>query len=307
MKKIKTTEEIAGKFLGQKIEGKDTYSPEFLVAVPRQENRTYLGLDDKHYPDGFDTFFAYEFNGLTNSGVPFNRVCKITYPSSSWAIVESKSLKLYLNSFAMTRLGDTFAEALKKAKKMIRTDLNNLLKTMVTVSFIDESSERKNLFGNYVDLYDVVENVDLLGIDQYNENKSILQVNSQRCVNSTHEFVFHSLRSNCRVTGQPDHGDIFIRYTSQKEIIPESLIKYLCSFRAEHHFHEEVTECCFTRLAEILDAEDELLVTALYTRRGGIDINPCRWQNLDRSEEYGDITALSRSDVFTRYEKNLKQ
>lgn len=304
----KSTDKIAGKFLGQKVAGKDQYSPEFLVAVPRQENRTYLGLDKERYPEGFDTWYAYEWSALTNSGVPINRVCKIVYPSSSLSIVESKSLKLYLNSFSMTKLGDTFEEVLRKAKKIINRDLINLLNTGVQVSFIAESSSREYLFEGYKDLYDEIRNVDGLEVKEYNENKTLLKVSNQYKPQVPREYVFHSLRSNCRVTGQPDWGDVFIRYTSSKDITPESLVKYLCSFRNEHHFHEEVVECIFTRLSEILEKDDELIVTALYTRRGGIDINPCRYQNLSfQKSDYSDITNLAKQGVFTRYAKNLKQ
>src|SRR5574344_1928139 len=303
----KIVEEIAGKFLGQKVSGKDQYAPEFLVAVPRQDNRTYLGLNDEHFPDGFDTWYAYEFSGITNSGMPFNRVCKLTYPSSSRNIVESKSLKLYLNSYAMTKLGDTFEECLRKAKRMISQDLSKLLGTKVVVSFLDENSTRKSIFGNYNELTDTISCVDKISVTNYTENKNLLKISPQFSVRYPRQVVFHSLRSNCRVTHQPDWGDIFIRYTSDRDIDPVSLVKYLCSFRNEFHFHEEIVECCFARLSEILEKDDELLVTALYTRRGGIDINPCGDQNLDTTEEYLDIQALSKAGIFTRYEKNLKQ
>ena len=299
-----STEEIAGKFLGKKVEGKSQYDPSFLVAVPRQENRTYLGLNSEKYPEGFDTWYGYEFTALTNSGVPLNRVIKITYLSSSIAIVESKSLKLYLNSFNMTRLGDTFEEVLEKAREMIREDLSKLLETEVMVSFIDETSDRVSIFEDYKDLYKVVKNVDKLSVTEYKENKDLLEVIPRNGLKQEHKLVFHSLKSNCRVTHQPDYGDLFIKYVSTKYITEESLVKYLCSFRNEFHFHEEIVECAFTRLSEILDQDDELVVTALYTRRGGIDINPCRYQNFNIGS---DISSLESPSVFSRYLNNIKQ
>lgn len=301
------TEDIAGKFLGKKVEGKSIYDPSFLVAVPRQENRTYLGLDEQHFPEGFDTWHGYEFTALTANGLPLNRVIKIVYPSSSPSIVESKSLKLYLNSFAMTRLGDTFDEVLEKAQEMITADLSKLLETNVQVSFIGELSSRKEIFGSFTHIL-AGTNPSGIVVTEYNENPAILKVKETgrgRIVN----FVFHSLRSNCRVTHQPDYGDIFISYSSEKEIDKESLIKYLCSFRNEWHFHEEVLECAFTRLSNLLDPEDGLMVTALYTRRGGIDINPCRYQNLYKLSPVllKDIESLADPEVFTRYTRNIKQ
>lgn len=298
----KSVEEIAGKFLGQKVEGKSQYDPSFLVAVPRQENRTYLGLSAENYPEGFDTWYGYEFTALTNSGVPLNRVIKLTYPSSSPSIVESKSLKLYLNTFAMTRLGDTFEEVLSKAQEMIVADLSKLLETEVKVSFLDEKSTKEIIFEGYKDIYECVADADKLVITEYNENKNLLEIDDTYNLKFTNRLVFHSLKSNCRVTHQPDFGDIFIKYRSKKHISEESLIKYLCSFRNEFHFHEEIVECCFTRLSEILDKDDCLVVTALYTRRGGIDINPCRYQNYNIGSE-----SLRAPNVFSRYFNNIKQ
>lgn len=303
------TEEIAGKFLGKKVEGKSIYDPSFLVAVPRQENRTYLGLDEQHFPEGFDTWYGYEFTALTNKGLPLNRVIKIVYSSSSPSIVESKSLKLYLNTFAMTKLGDTFDEVLKKAQEMITADLSKLLETNVFVSFIDEDSGREDIFGYFADiLYGLQGNE--FEVTEYEENPSLLQLNETDGVDDRiHHYVFHSLKSNCRVTHQPDFGDVFIYYKSKKEINEESLIKYLCSFRHEFHFHEECCEAIFTRLKTILNPEDPLMVTALYTRRGGIDINPCRYQNSGkiRGAVRQDINSLSGFGLFTRYKQNIKQ
>lgn len=304
------TEDIAGKFLGKKVEGKSIYDPSFLVAVPRQENRTYLGIDETNCPEGFDTWYGYEFTAITNSGVPLNRVIKIVYPSSSPSIVESKSLKLYLNTFAMTKLGDTFEEVLAKAQEMIKSDLSKLLETDVQVSFLNEDSCQRRIFGEFKDLYTTLQEADcnpaLLNVTEYNENKGLLKISGGQNTYMEHYHVFHSLKSNCRVTHQPDFGDIFIYYKSQNIIDEESLVKYLCSFRNEFHFHEEIVECCFTRLSEILDHEDELMVTALYTRRGGISIQPCRYQNID----YVDATGmgwLKDANTFTKYALNIKE
>lgn len=301
------TEEIAGKFLGKKVEGKSIYDPSFLVAVPRQENRTYLGIDETNCPDGFDTWYGYEFTALTDSGHPINRAIKIVYPCTNPSIVESKSLKLYLNSFAMTKLGSTFEEVLAKAKQMIVDDLSKALETNVQVSFLDRKSDRKNIFGYFDDIYEGM-NGNEFEVTEYHENPGLLKVR-EGDGGKMKMFVFNSLRSNCKITAQPDHGDIFIAYSSKKEIDKESLVKYLCSFRGENHFHEEIDSCCFARLRAILDPEDPLMVTALYTRRGGIDINPCRYQNLEKLSPVlqEDIKCLAEPDLFTRYEFNVKQ
>ena len=299
----KSVEEIAGKFLGKRVEGKSQYDPSFLVAVPRQDNRTYLGLSPENCPKGFDTWYGYEFTSLTESGLPFNRVIKIVYPSTSPSIVESKSLKLYLNSFAMTRLGQTIKEAEDTAKLVITRDLEKLLETSVRVGFI-KTTEPFHIFTEFSDLYSEVSDVDFLKISEYNENKNLLKISEEYGDPVEHKYLFTSLKSNCRVTHQPDFGDIFINYKSKKEIDKGSLIQYLCSFRNEFHFHEEICECCFTRLSELLDEGDPLMVTALYTRRGGIDINPCRYQNFYPSF---DVKALGNPETYTRYGFNVKQ
>jgi len=301
------TEEIAGKFLGKKVEGKSIYDPSFLVAVPRQENRTYLGIDETNCPEGFDTWYGYEFTALTDSGHPINRAIKIVYPCTNPSIVESKSLKLYLDSFAMTKLGSTFEEVLAKAKQMIMDDLSKILETDVQVSFINWRSDREEIFGYFDDIYDGMIGSEFQ-VTEYNENPELLKI-KEGDGKKMKMYSFGSLRSNCKITHQPDYGDIFIAYSSKKEIDKESLIKYLCSFRGENHFHEEICSCCFARLRAILDPEDPLMVTALYTRRGGIDINPCRYQNLDKLNPVlqKDIESLAKSDLFTRYKFNVKQ
>ena len=108
---------------------------------------------------------------------------------------------------------------------------------------------------------------------------------------------YDSLRSNCRVTHQPDFGDVFIYYESKKVINYNSLVKYLISFRSEYHFHEECCEMIYKRLYDLLDSDDKLMVCALYTRRGGIDISPVRYS---KGLTNSDIEALENLSVFAR-------
>ena len=111
-------------------------------------------------------------------------------------------------------------------------------------------------------------------------------------------LTFDSLRSNCRVTHQPDFGDVFIYYNSKKHIKESSLVKYLISFRSENHFHEECCEMIFKRLADILNTDDKLFVCALYTRRGGIDICPVR---RSKSLEFSEADYLTDITKFARF------
>ena len=204
------------KHLGQTSKYKSKYDPELLVREPRSSNRQHLGVVDSNLPfTGYDTWNAYEVSCLNANGVPITGFAKITYPCSNAYIVESKSLKLYLNSFNMTYF---------------------------------TSNVRSDIYRR----------------QGYNDQ-------------SVTEQKYHSslLKSNCRVTSQPDWGDVYIYYKGSHSINPSSLLKYIVSFRDECHFHEEICETIYKRISDKF-APHELTVTCLYVRRGGIDINPIR-------------------------------
>jgi 7-cyano-7-deazaguanine reductase len=109
---------------------------------------------------------------------------------------------------------------------------------------------------------------------QFKENPALLKSkNSDNMLE--YRFFTDLLRSNCRVTNQPDWGDLFVRISTKQEIELGSVMEYLVSFRQENHFHEEVVEMIYKRFNDIFKPE-KLMVAAMYTRRGGIDINPIR-------------------------------
>jgi 7-cyano-7-deazaguanine reductase len=142
-------------------------------------------------------------------------------------------------------------------------------------------------------------------LDTYNETPELLWLEEPRADGVVSEEVrWHSslLKSNCRVTSQPDWGDVYIMYKAQTHVSPESLLSYLVSFRDECHFHEEICETIYKRLYDVLSPE-ELVVTCLYARRGGIDINPVRASNAVLIErECGDLI-----DPFVMHVKTAKQ
>ncbi len=271
------TDEYASKFLGKKVDGSDVYNPSYLVAVPRYENRKQYNINNKDLPfEGCDVWHAYEFSSMTNNGLPFTRLLKLKYSCQSEFIVESKSLKLYLNSFNMSRFGSSIEDGLLICKEIIKKDLSTLLKTDTELCFLSNDVKRNFIFSEFDNILDYV-NESELNIERFKEAPELLEV-EQLQQYSKYFLSFDSLRSNCRVTHQPDFGDVFVYYKSQKHIKEDSLVKYLCSFRSEYHFHEECCEMIFKRLYDILNAtNDELLVAILYTRRGGIDICPIRW------------------------------
>lgn len=269
------TDKIASTHLGKKVSGSETYDPNLIVAIPRIENRRQYNIENNNLPfNGFDIWHAYEFSSMTKNGIPVTRLMKMKYNCDSEFLVESKSLKLYLNSFNMTRFGNSIKECLEICKNVIEKDLSGKLKTDVKINFIENNAERENIFNNFENIMNFVDDSSLK-IDKFKEAPEELKIEKSNEI-KTHYLMFDSLRSNCRVTHQPDFGDLFIYYKSQTHILEDSIVKYLTSFRSEYHFHEECCEMIYKRLIDLLDENDELFVCALYTRRGGIDISPVR-------------------------------
>ncbi len=296
---IDKTNEIASKHLGKKSSGSETYDPSLLVAIPRQINREQYNLDSNNLPFyGWDIWHAYEFSSMTTNGVPVTRLMKIKYNCNNDYLIESKSLKLYLNSFNMTRFGKDTEECLNICKNIIEKDLSNTLKTTVTIKIIDNNTKRIEIFNNFNNLMNYVDEKSLK-IEKFKEAPELIEVEETDYIKEYY-LCFDSLRSNCRVTHQPDFGDAFIYYKSSKHIKEDSLVKYLSSFRSEYHFHEECCEMIYKRLHDVLNEDDEIFVSALYTRRGGIDICPSRWSKNCIIEDVNlltDITKYARKSI----------
>ncbi len=284
-------EEIASKHLGKAGDGSvvkpyvtpDQVDASLLVAIPRQLNRTHYAIDSETQMFGYDTWNAYEVSFLLDNGFPVNCVAKIIYSSDSEFIVESKSLKLYLNSYNMQKMGATFVDAYNNATSQMHEDLSNALGTTVSVDlFIEQDLNTlvpHNAFrGTYPLLEDIVD-VDNMTFPWYNENPDILQIDDEN-KNVIMNFKSVSLRSNCRVTNQPDWGDVYVSIEGDNLPTYESMLQYIVSMRKENHFHEEICECIYKRLLDKFQPR-KLLVGCLYTRRGGIDINPVRATDID--------------------------
>lgn len=295
------TDELASTHLGKKSQGSEKYNPALLVAIPRCENRKQYNIDDNNLPfDGFDVWHAYEFSALTQNGVPVTRLIKLKYDCKSKFLVESKSLKLYLNSFNMSKFGATVNECLEICKNIIEKDLEEKLQTKIDANFIENSAERKEIFKNFQNIMNFVDEK-TLKVEKFKEAPELLETKDTD-EEKSYYLTFDSLRSNCRVTHQPDFGDLFLYYKSKKHILENSLVKYLSSFRSEFHFHEECCEMIYKRLYDLLDSGDELFVCALYTRRGGIDICPVR-----RSKNYKPDEVLTLGDLKKFARGSIKQ
>ncbi len=262
------------RFLGRQVEYPKHYSPETLVSVSREINRKEYGLVDGKLPFfGIDLWHAYELSFLTNKGLPVSGVLKVIYPCNNPVIVESKSLKLYLNSFNMERYGNTPDEGIREVEGIIKDDLFELLKTEVQLNIFTKSTE-VNLsdFQGYSLLEELPQAEDIV-FDTFKETPKLLA--SEEYESFSLKVATHLLRSNCKVTFQPDWGSAFIYIKGENRPSQKSLLKYLVSFRNENHFHEEVCEMIYKRLWDTYQPE-ELAVTCIYTRRGGIDITPVR-------------------------------
>lgn len=267
---------IAGKHLG-KVGGegyKDTYDPELLVKIPRYLNREAYELSGKEFV-GVDTWNAYEVSAITTKGQPVAGMLKIVCPASSEFHVESKSIKLYLNSFNMTRIGDTAADCIAGIEARVKRDLDELLSTETTVSFYSSSDEANPLtFVGYTDLAEAAD-LDKVDFTSFKSDASQLDVAGVSDQLVDMKVKSNLLRSNCRVTNQPDWGDVYIRIIGNNIPSAESLAKYIVSHRTVSHFHEEICEMVFKHLTDAYNPE-QLMVACLYTRRGGLDINPIR-------------------------------
>lgn len=265
---------IEGKVLGKQIVYPAKYAPKILVAVPRSLNRTLYNLDDAHLPFcGEDVWHAYELGFLTKTGLPVSGILKLVYPANSESLVESKSLKLYLNSFNMERFGTTVSQGIETVLETIRKDLSKLLNISIKLSFFNQEVDQLPFdFTNY-EILESRKEMDYVQFNTYSEAPALLVPGNFN--ESELNVGTHLLRSNCKITHQPDWGSAFIHIKGNKLPDCVGLLKYLVSIRNENHFHEEICEMIYKRLWDVFVPE-ELMVACIYTRRGGIDICPVR-------------------------------
>jgi len=270
--------EIAGKHLG-KVGGegyKATYDPSLLVAIPRYFNRESYGINEGDLPFvGGDVWNAYEVSAITTKGLPVSGMMKIWCPADSPSHVESKSIKLYLNSFNMTKLGDTADECVHLVEQTVKDDLSQALNTDVRCMFFHRLGSPEESMEPGFDSLDALVDLDEIEFDTYHSDASQLKIAETLEENEVVKVHSNLLRSNCRVTNQPDWGDVFIHMEGKNMPDFASLAKYIVSHRQVSHFHEEICEMVFTHINEAYNPE-KLMVACLYTRRGLLDINPIR-------------------------------
>ncbi|MEC5215907.1 7-cyano-7-deazaguanine reductase [Actimicrobium sp. GrIS 1.19] len=251
--------------LGKPAHYQSHYDASLLFPIARQEKRLELGLTGTLPFFGIDIWNAYEVSWLNLRGKPQIAIATLTVPADSPNIIESKSFKLYLNSFNQTRLAGS--EALLA---LLRSDLSDGFGAPVQISLIlpEQFGAMRfvELDGMLLDRLDIE-------VDSYAPEPSLLRAaHDQPPVEQT--LVSHLLKSNCLVTGQPDWGSVQIQYVGA-EIEQEGLLRYLIGFREHNEFHEQCVERIFMDILRQCRPQ-KLAVYARYTRRGGLDINPWR-------------------------------
>lgn len=249
--------------LGKTTKYSDKYDSSLLFPIPRKNTRK-CEVDDLPFK-GYDIWHAYEISWLDKKGKPQVTLAEIILPYDSPNLVESKSLKLYLNSFNDSKFA-TKNEVLERIQK----DVSESAEKEVKVRFYTETKVPIITTFNNSKLLDDLD----VEIDTYTPSKSLLGTNSKIISES---LCSNLLKSNCPVTGQPDWASVLIDYKGP-QIDHESLLKYVISFRNYQEFHEQCVERMFLDIME--KCKPELLtVYARYTRRGGLDINPLRTNN----------------------------
>lgn len=252
--------------LGRKVTYPRNYSPEVLRFIPRQLSRSENGIGKNLPFTGFDYWTAWEFSYLDSHGKPAVRILKLAVPAESENIVESKSLKLYLNSFNYERFDTDSAigEAIEK-------DLSVGFKCRFNLEILPLAGCYNEQPGVAMDKFQCIDGIEV-DSPSFKFSSGTLSANQNI---STEEYLYSDLlKSNCPVTSQPDWGSVFIHYKGKK-INHSGLLLYILSFRDINEFHESCAERIFTDIKRICSPES-LTVQARYTRRGGIDINPLR-------------------------------
>jgi 7-cyano-7-deazaguanine reductase len=254
------------------------YEPTLLKPVPRSISREQIKLAEDNLPfNGTDFWTAYELSWLNKKGKPNVAIITCEVPYDSPNLIESKSFKLYLNSFNQTQLSnkDEVGSLLVKdlsacAGAPVRVSLHNLNDVLFATD---------QLPGDNIDDLDIE-------VSGYDINATLLETGSDDVAETLNS---HLLKSNCLITNQPDWASLAIRYEGKK-INQEGLLKYIVSFRQHNEFHEQCVERIFSDIMRHCKPE-KLSVYARYTRRGGLDINPFRsnyetfWGNIRLSRQ----------------------
>lgn len=256
--------------LGKKVDYQDQYDPALLFPIERAGKRAEIDIDETRLPfHGVDIWNGYELSWLNARGKPCVAIATFEIPADSRCLIESKSFKLYLNSFNQTRLADE-AELVRRLTHDLGAAAQAPVRVSLTTPARFAEARFAELAGTSIDGLDIT-------VDNYSPDPERLHADPDRIVEET--LCSDLLKSNCLVTGQPDWGSVQIRYRGPA-IDREGLLRYLIGFRQHNEFHEQCVERIFADLSRRCRPET-LTVYARYTRRGGLDINPWRSNDPD--------------------------
>lgn len=262
--------------LGETTSYPKNYDASILFAISRSLGRDEVlkqtGIQADQLTDGVDVWQAFELSWLNLQGICKVAIARIRIPANSPNIVESKSLKLYLNSLNFTKFGD-----MAEVQALIQKDLSACVGIKVSVEIVPlggSGFEVQEPLGVCIDEVLDTEG-EVIACDDI--NSAIL---SQPPVHQVMTYQFHTnlLRSNCPVTSQPDWGTLSVSITTNKALDYQKILRYVLTFRQHNGFHEQCVERIFADLLVNFEPSS-LMVQANYTRRGGIDINPVRVLN----------------------------
>lgn len=271
MATYQNAKELNALTLGKTTEYCSEYNPDLLQAVPRSLNRNDLELAENNLSFiGEDVWYGYELSWLNMKGKPIVAVAEFRFSCSSPYLVESKSFKLYLNSFNQSKFSN-----FKEVEQILIKDLSATagIQAQVELFTVDDCPALEIKLANQ-DII-CIDDADIT-IDNYQYQAKLLEQLQTKPATSIikENLVSHLLKSNCLITNQPDWASIYISYKGAA-INHDILLKYLISFRQHNEFHEQCVERIFCDLQKYCQLE-ELTVFARYTRRGGLDINPFR-------------------------------
>jgi len=289
--------DIASKTLGSSASYAvytEQFDPTLLNPMPRKLARDGWDIKGDEFV-GYDTWHCHEATFLLENGAPIAGTLKYTYSSDSEFMVESKSAKLYLNTFDMCKMGSTVDEAVANYEDQVRKDLKEALKTDVDVKFFKSGDDACGIFpmAGYIDLQTFL-GADLghIVIDDYNAEKNHLEfervkfspygysIKNDKAL-FKNQFFTNALRSRCRHTKQKDTGAAYISINTLDCVVkPETLFKQIVSLREVNEFHEFCAEKLYTEIMKYPEVES-CCVTLLYSRRGSLDINPTRATSFD--------------------------
>ena len=250
--------------LGKRSPYQDRYDPALLFPVARTSGRVALGIDAEPPFFGMDIWNAYEISWLTRKGKPCVALASFIIPSSTPNIIESKSFKLYLNSFNQTQL-----ENADQLIELLRQDLGRTCGGPVEVSLHAAGHAQTCAYGEMDG--ECIDELDI-EISDYQPAPELLFAEHDTVVRET--LISHLLKSNCPITDQPDWASLQVSYHGPR-IQRAGLLRYIVSFRQHGGFHEHCVERIYMDLLNRCQPQ-ELSVYARYTRRGGLDINPYR-------------------------------